>query len=445
MTNRFAIRFAFLLLAVFASTARGDGPGAPSHDWPHWRGPLGTGVAPDAEPPVEWNERDGRNIRWKTLLPGRGHSTPIVAGDHVFVTTAVPVGEALLPRYSKAPGAHDNLPVTHRQRFAVIALDRRDGRILWERTVREALPHEGHHETASFASNSPVTDGTYVYAFFGSHGLYCLDFGGKQHWQVEFEKMQSLHGHGEGSSPALHGHTLVVNWDHEGQSFVLALDKRSGEQRWKVGRDEVTSWASPIIIEQGGRPQVIVSGTKRMRGYDLADGRVLWECGGLSSNVVASPVSSRGMVFAGSSYEKRAFLAIDLAEARGDITGTKNVAWTRNRGTPYVPSPLIYDEALYFLGHYQGVLSRVEATTGADRPAPFRLPGITDVYASPVGAAGRVYVTDRDGTTLVIRHADKPKVLAENQLDDRINASAAIAGRELFLRGERRLYCLAED
>jgi outer membrane protein assembly factor BamB len=256
--------------------------------------------------------------------------------------------------------------------------------------------------------------------------------------------MESLHGHGEGASPALYGDTLVVNWDHEGQSFVVALDKHSGQERWKAERDEVTSWATPIIVEHNGKPQVIISGTNRVRGYDLASGKILWECGGLSSNIVASPVYGNGVVYVGSSYDKRALLAIRLDDATGDITGASNVLWSRSRGTPYVPSPLLYGDVLYFLTHYQGILNRVDAKTGKDRPGPLRLGGVTEVYASPVGAAGRVYVTDRSGLTLVISHSDTPRLLASNQLDDTLSASAAIAGKELFLRGEKALYCLAE-
>src|SRR4029077_7971050 len=204
-------------------------------------------------------------------------------------------------------------------------------------------------------------------------GLYCFDLEGKQLWDVDFGRLLPLHGHGEGSSPALYGDTLIVNCDHEGKSFVAALDAISGDEKWRVARDEITSWATPIVIEQGGRPQVIVNGTNRMRGYDLVTGKVLWECGGLSSNVVASPVYADGMVFAGSSYEKRALLALRLDGAHGDITGTNRVAWTRNQATPYVPSPLLYGDALYYLGHYQGVLSRINAATGKDRPGAFRL------------------------------------------------------------------------
>jgi outer membrane protein assembly factor BamB len=415
-----------------------------ARQWAQWRGPLGTGVAPHADPPVEWGGRGGKNIRWKTEIPGRGHSSPIVWGDRVFLTTAVPYGDALPPRHSTAPGTHDGIPVTHRHEFVVLAIDRRGGKILWQRTVHKALPHEGGHYTASLASNSAVTDGEHIFAFFGSYGLYCLDFDGEIKWEKQFGQMQTLHGHGEGSSPVLHGDTLVVNWDHQGQSFVIALDKRTGEQHWKVDRDEETSWATPIVVEHDGRPQVVISATNRIRGYDLETGEALWECGGLSTNVVASPVAGGGMVFAGSSYDTKALLAIRLTGARGDITGTNRVAWKRFRGTPYVPSPVLYDDSLYFLTHYQGVLTRVHAPSGDERPGPVRLGGLGNIYASPIAAAGRIYVTDLDGTTAVISHDANPKILAINRLDDPISGSAALVDRELFLRGERHLYCIAK-
>ena len=430
------------LVASVASAEDGAISSDAEFNWPHWRGPLATGVAPHAEPPLEWSE--DKNVRWKKPLPGLGHSTPIVWGDRVFLTTAIPIGEPFDPIYDRAPGSHDNLPVTHLHEFAIIALDRQNGNVVWQRTIQKKLPHEGGHQTGSLASHSPVTDGQHLFAHFGSRGLYCLDFNGEIKWHVDLGQMQSLHGHGEGSSPVLYGTTLIVNWDHEGQSFVVAVDKRDGKQLWKVLREEVTSWASPIVVEHQGMPQVIVSGTNRVRGYELATGRVIWECGGLSANVVASPVAANSMVYVGSSYDKRALLAIRLEGAAGDITDTKQIAWNRFRGTPYVPSPLLYGESLYFLTHYQGVLTRLQAQTGEERPGPFRLPGITDIYASPVGAANRVYVTDRDGTTVVISHSDIPRVLAQNRLDDQFSASAAVAGREIFLRGARSLYCIGE-
>jgi outer membrane protein assembly factor BamB len=444
--------FAARLLAVLAvgwlvATLAADEPGSNSaaeHNWPQWRGPLATGAAPHADPPLVWDS-DGTNIRWKTPIPGRGHSTPIVWGDRIFLTAAVPYGDALPPRPSTAPGNHDNLPVTHRHKFVALAVNRADGSIVWQQTLREALPQEQGHRTASLASSSPVTDGERLYVLFGSFGLYCLDLNGKLIWKADFGPMQSLHGHGEGSSPALHGNTLIVNWDHEGQSFVVALDKRTGRELWKVARKEVTSWATPIIVEHAGKPQVIVSGTSRIRGYDLASGKVLWECGGLSANIVASPVAGDGMVFAGSSYDKRALLAIRLDGASGDITDSDRIAWSRLRGTPYVPSPLLYDGMLYFLTHYQGILSRVDGKTGEDRPGAIRLDGIGNVYASPVAAAGRIYITDLSGATAVLAHSDIPRPLALNRLHEPVSASPALAGRDLLLRGEKFLYCLAEE
>jgi outer membrane protein assembly factor BamB len=289
-----------------------------------------------------------------------------------------------------------------------------------------------------------VTDGEHVFACFGSNGLYCLDLTGKQVWCQDLGDMQVKHGHGEGSSPVLHGDTLAVNWDHEGQSFVAAFDKSTGVQRWRVDRAEVTSWSSPIVVEHAGRAQLIVCGTERVRSYDLATGAGVWECRGLSHNIVATPVAADGIVIVGSSYEKRAMMAIRLDGAKGDITSTDRVMWRRQRRTPYVPSPLLYGKWLYFLNHYQGVLTRVEALTGAEPSGPFRIQKVFELYASPVGAKDRVYLSDRDGMTVVISHgAGVPEVLAYNQLEDGFSASAAIVGEEMFLRGSRYLYCIA--
>jgi len=412
-------------------------------NWAQWRGPLATGVAPHANPPVEWSEK--KNVRWKVELPGKGHSSPIIFGDRVYVMAAAPFGEAQTAVHDSAPGVHDSVPVTHRHQYMVMALSRTDGRIVWKKVVREEWPHEGGHTTGSQVSNSATTDGELIYAFFGSRGLYCLDTNGAVKWQADLGKMQTLHAHGEGSSPVLHGDTLIVNWDHEGQSFLYAFDKRTGKQRWKVARDEITSWSTPLVIEHAGKVQVIVSATKRVRGYDLTTGKELWECDGLTDNVVASPVHWRDLIIAGNSYYKQAMVAIRLAGAQGDISSTTNVAWRLNRMTPYVPSPLLYDDTLYHLRHNQNVLVRLDPATGQLRGELLRLDGIRDfIFASPVGAAGRIYVTGRDGATVVLRHDEKNSTLSVNQLDDSFSASAALVDRELYLRGERFLYCIAE-
>ena len=432
----------FFALSALAGYADGPNPEAMRY-WPQWRGPMATGVAPLADPPLHWSETN--HIRWKFPLPGKGHSSPIVWGEMVFVTAAVAIGPAQEPVYDHAPGAHDGVPVTHRHQFIALALSRREGALLWSSNLREEFPHEGGHETGSLASNSPVTDGERLYVFFGSRGLYCLDFNGRVKWQKDLGRMQTLHAHGEGSSPALYRDWLVVCWDHEGDSFLYAFDKYTGNQRWKVARDEKTSWSTPLVIEHDGKAQVVVSATRRVRGYDLATGALIWECAGLSDNVVSSPVYGFGMVFAGNSYYEQAMVAIRLAGARGDITKTDRVAWKLNRLTPYVSSPLLYNDTLYFLRHNQNILSRLEPTTGKARGEPLRLEGIRDIFASPVGAARRIYISGRDGATVVLRHDRENAVAALNRLDDSFSASPALVGRELYLRGERFLYCIADE
>ncbi|MDP6929450.1 MAG: PQQ-binding-like beta-propeller repeat protein [Planctomycetota bacterium] len=436
---------AFLASIGVAQEARPDRPGvaaaesaAPHHQWPQWRGPLATGVAPHGDPPIEWGET--RNLRWKTPLPGHGHSTPIVWGEMIFLTMAVPFGKALEPRPSTAPGAHDNSPVTHRQRFVVAGLDRRSGKILWQRPVREELPREQGHVSGTLASPSAVTNGRKIFASFGSFGIYALDLDGALVWEKDLGEMATKHGHGEGSSPVLHGQTLFVNWDHEGESFVIALDTADGAERWRIARDEASSWATPIVVEQAGRHQLIVPGTKRVRAYDTDSGEIVWECSGLSRNIVASPVAGHGMVFAGSSYDTRAMYGIRLDGSLGDITGTDQVVWSRRTRTPYVPSLLLLGEDLYFLRHYQNILTRVIASTGAEPGGPLRLEGLGNIYASPVAAAGRIYITDREGSTMVLAHGETPEILALNRIDEGVSASAAIVGDMIFLRGETSLY-----
>lgn len=412
-----------------------------SQGWPHWRGPFDNGVAPHGRPPIRWSETN--NVRWKTPLPGKGHSSPIVIDGKVFVTAAIPFGPETKPFYSGAEGAHDNFPVKQAHRFVVIAVDAATGKIAWETTVRETFPHEGGHYTGSLASNSPVTDGERLYADFGSRGLYCLDFDGRIVWQKELGRLNTRHAHGEGSSPAVSDHHLLVNRDHEKQSTLTALDKRDGKVIWQRPRDEMTSWSSPLVVTVDGRQQVVVSATGAIRGYELESGAELWRCGGLSRNVVASPVYGDGVLYAANSYDWQALLAIRLAGAKGDLTDTEAVIWKRNRLTPYVPSPLLYDGRLCFLRHNQNILSMIDPKTGEDLEGPFRLGGIREVFASPVAADGRIYITDRSGNTLVLGLGESTEFLGVNHLDDSFSASAAIVGDALYLRGERHLYCLA--
>jgi outer membrane protein assembly factor BamB len=326
----------------------------------------------------------------------------------------------------------------------VLALRRSDGKVLWERVVRGERPHEGTHPTGTWASASAATDGELVFAHFGSRGLYALDTNGKVVWEKDLGDMTIKLGFGEGSSPALGGDRLFVQWDHEGDSFVVALDRKTGKELWRKRRDEPTSWATPLVVEHGGRAQVVTSATNRVRSYDAATGELLWETPGMTQNAIPTPVHADGLVILTSGFRGNALLAVKLAEARGDLAASPAVAWKLDRDTPYVPSPLLYGDLLYFLKGNNGLLSCFEAKTGERHYGPERLEGVPNVYASLLGADGRVYVTGRDGTTAVIQRGPAFKVLATNTLDDGFDASPVAVDSELYLRGRRFLYRISE-
>ena len=309
----------------------------------------------------------------------------------------------------------------------------------------EEVPSAGTHTDGSWASGSPVTDGRHVYACFGTYGLYCLDMDGNKKWQKRFGVMKVVANFGEGASPVLCGDLLLMNWDQEGPSFLAALDKSSGVERWRVNRDETTSWATPLVTECGGKPQAIVSGTKRIRAYDPAQGALLWECAGMTANVIPSPVAEAGTLFCMSGFRGSALLAIRLDAAAGDITGKPGaIVWSRQKDTPYVPSPLLYDGRLYFTRGNDATLTCVDAAGGKPLYEAQPLAGLKGLYASPVAAAGRIYITGRNGATIVLKAGTAFQVLATNPLDESFSASAAVAGREIYLRGHKSLYCIAE-
>jgi outer membrane protein assembly factor BamB len=396
--------------------------------WPQWRGPHASGVSRSATPPIEWGE--GKNIRWKIDLPGRGASTPVIWGDRVYVSTAVPVG---------GTGARAQ------HRFLVMAVNRQDGKVVWQHTAREEAPHEGtHQEFGTMASASAVTDGQHVIASFESRGIYALDMNGKLVWQKDLGDKTMRNEFGEGSSPALYKDKLFIVWDHQGESFIVALNKATGAELWRSKRDEIDSWATPLVVESGGKAQVVTGAMRRVRAYDSDTGAVVWETGGLTMNPIPSPVSADGLVFLMSGFRGNSLKAIQFGDAKGDITGTPNVVWSLDRDTPYVPSPLLYDGVLYFLKSNNGLLSAFEAKTGKPLYQAQRIDALPSVFASPVGAAGRVYLVGQQGTAVVLKHGPSLEVLATNTLKDKFDASPALVDREMYLRGYENLYCVAE-
>ncbi|MFC1758024.1 PQQ-binding-like beta-propeller repeat protein [Planctomycetota bacterium] len=432
-------------------------------NWHQWRGPTGNGVAISANPPSEWSET--KNVKWKVQIPGKGSSTPIIWNDKVFILSAVKT-----EKMKEEPSRNQTQPIAVLQdtqqdpprrrgrgerrgrggggaapknyyEFAVICYNRATGEEVWKTVAAEAVPHEAGHGTNTFASSSPTTDGQHVYASFGSRGVFCFDMDGNQKWTRNFGEMRTAAGFGEGSSPALHGDTLVVPWDHEGDSFLVALDKKTGEDKWRVKRDERTTWATPLIVNDGQRTQVITNG-KVVRSYDLANGELLWECGGQASNPIPSPVLHDKTVYCMTGYRGYAIYAIPL-DAKGDITDSDKVTWSATEAAPYVPSPVLYKGQLYFTKSRNGVLLSRDAVSGDLLIKQTRLPGIDSMYASLVAAGDRIFATGRNGTTLVLKHGKEFEVLATNELDDAIDASPAIVGNEIFLRGDKHLYCIA--
>ena len=422
---------------LLAVSPAAQGAGA-DRFWPQWRGPDMTGVSHHADPPVEWSET--RNIRWKIEIPGRGSASPVIWGDRVFLLTAVPTGAS--PDASHAPLGGVQPRRAHQ--FLVLAIDRRDGRIVWQRTAREGAPHQASHAgNGTWASSSAITDGRHVFAYFESRGLFAYDMDGTLVWEKDLGDKLMRNQFGEGSTPVLYGDRLVIVWDHiGGQSFIAALDKNTGRELWRADRDEIDTWATPLVVEHAGRRQVVVPGMNRLRSYDLETGEVVWHSAGLTMNPIPSPVVADGLVYATSGFRGNNLKAVRLADARGDITGTNAIVWSLDRDTPYVPSPLLYDGVLYLLKTNSGIMSAFDARTGAPHYQLQRLEGVPNVFASPVGAAGRVYIAGREGTTLVIRSGPKFEVLASNDLDDGFDASPALADGELYLRGYRFLYSI---
>jgi len=429
-----------IVLVVLGPWALADDPGFAN--WPHWRGPLNNGTAPLADPPIHWDTNT--NIRWKTPLEGRGSATPIVWGDRIFVVTAIPTDRPGEPPAVNARFEKRTEPPAVLHQFVVLCFDRHTGKVLWRQIAAERVPHEGHHQTHSYAAGSPTTDGQHLYVSFGSFGIYCYDFDGHQKWRRDLGLINSRLGWGEAVTPVVHRDSLLLNWDTEAESSLICLDARTGETKWKTPREEKTTWNTPLVVTHGGQEQVVVNGTKAIRAYELATGKLIWECRGMTVNPIPSAVAAGDVVYVMSGYQGTAARAIRLG-GHGDITDTNQIVWKHDRGTPYVPSPLLLGQRLWFTQANANLLTVVDTASGKPVIDRERLPGVTNFYASPSAAAGRVYLVDRAGTTLVLKAGDKVEVLATNKLGDGIDASPVLVGKQLILRGEKFLWCIEEQ
>ncbi len=419
--KRMIALYMLAVLSLAGSVAAQDVAGL--DNWRQWRGPNNDGVAPSARPPITWSEHS--NIKWKVEIPGEGHSTPIVWRDRIYLLTAI-------------DGDGEN------KEFTVMCLDRNTGQVVWRDAAITSPPPGGRHETNTYASTSAVTDGQHLYLSFGSLGIYCYTLDGQKVWDRDLGDMQVFNDFGEAASPALYGDTLVVNWDHQGDSFIVALDAATGQDRWRKSRDEGTTWATPLVVEYEGRAQVVTNAQNRVRSYDLATGDLLWECGGQVRNPIPSPVKFEDLVICTTGYAGNATYAIPLAST-GDITDTDKIAWKNGKVGSYVATPVVYDGKLYITKERNGVVACFDARTGREIFGETRLPEANTLYASPVAADGRIYFASREGTTVVLEAGERFNVLAVNKLDDGVSATPALVGDQMFIRGEKHLYCIADE
>ena len=428
--------------AAAPQPAAAQAPQDARQNWHQWRGPFSNGsAAPDAAPPVQLDIKQPGN--WSLALPGEGASTPVVWQNQIFVLSAERTDRAAetpIPPHSDAKTQPPNVYY----RFIVTSADRQTGKIIWQKTAVEQVPHEGKHTTHTYAAASPTTDGKRLYVSFGSRGLFCYTLDGELIWQKDLGDMRTRFGWGEAVTPALAGDLLIVNWDAEEGSFITALKSDTGEQVWRKERpDEKTSWNTPLITAADGRTIAVVNGSGKARAYSVADGKVLWECGGQTTNAIPSPLQFEELAVCMSGYRSAASFAIPLNSA-GDVTGTDRIRWSFPEGTPYVPSPTLSGNRLYFTGNTGDILTVLDAAAGKPLTQKKRLSGVGNCYASPLAAGGHIYITGREGTTVVLQ--DKPPfdVVATSHLEGNFDASPVAVGSQLLLRSWNTLYSFSQ-
>lgn len=459
--KRCIVTASLLLLAIFGtafvSNSSSSSAPDPAH-WPQWRGPFSNGMARTAAP-TEFSLT--KNVKWKVAIEGRGFSTPVIWGDQMFLTTAIPTGKAAVAPVAEnrpqpptgAPpgrgpggpggGAGGGAAGGEEHKFVAMSIDRKTGKTLWERVVKTTTPHEGYHrQYGSFASNAPVTDGKYVYFSFGSRGLYCFDLNGKLIWEKDMGvQMRMRLQFGEGTGPTLYGNLLIHHFDQEGESFVVALDKRNGKEVWRQARDEQSSWSTPFIADAKGQKQIVISASKKTRAYDPANGKLIWECGGLGSNVIPFPAQQKDILLVMSGHRDPKLMAIRLGK-EGDLTGTDSVLWSQTRGTAYTPSPVLHDNKYYTLSD-NGLLSCFNATTGEPYYQQKRLPQTDSFKASLMGAGDKLYMASENGMVTVVKMGEQLEVVASNLFDDHFFvATPIVAEGELYLRSKTHLFCI---
>lgn len=444
MTGR-AIYVVILMVALLVPAV-----GVASDHWPQFRGPGATGVVEDPALPDTWSATE--NVVWKKPVPGMGWSSPIVWGERVFVTSVVKQGDTEAPRKGLYFGGERYDLSKDEHRWMVYALDFQTGRVIWEREAFRGLVRASRHLKNSYASETPVTDGKYIYAYFGNVGLFCYDMKGGLVWKKEFEPRQTRFGWGTAASPVLYGDRLFILNDNDQSSYLLALDKRTGRQLWQVDREVGTNWATPYIWETGQRTELIVPGTKAVRSYDQA-GRPLWEFHGMSSIVIPTPFAQLGLLYVASGYvgdQHRPVYAIRPG-ATGDIslregeTSNRYIAWSQRQAGPYNPSPIVYGDQYYTLLD-RGFFTAHDARSGREVYGKQRIDVNSGAFtASPWAYNGKLFCLSEDGDTFVIQAGPDYKLLGRNSLGEMCMATPAIARGSLFIRTAGNLFRIARS
>jgi len=418
-------------------------------DWPGFRGD-GQGISSETNLPLKWSDDEG--IKWKTPIPGAGPSSPIIWENRVFVTTAVADDPNVQTfRGGVYLGGDRRKPDDSEYTYNLICLDAGNGKILWDKAVKKQRPQTRRHTKNTYASETPVTDGKYVFASFGSAGLYCVDFDGKLIWQRDLGLMRRRAGWGTAASPVLFRNTVIVNCDGDDESYITALDKTTGEPIWRTERNENASWSTPFLFQSGDRTIVVTNAMRRMRGCDASTGKLLWECAGGSMITIPSPVATRELVFISSGHNllwRQPIVAV-RPDASGDITPDKGqssshgVAWMHTTGGPYVTSPIALGDYLY-IPIDKGYLTCYEALTGKMVYERQKLGDRNTITASPVAGDGKIYIQTEDGECYIIKPGPDFEILVVNKLDEVFCASPAVSKGRLFLRGRKHLYCIGK-
>jgi outer membrane protein assembly factor BamB len=440
---RHAVAASLTTLALGAAVQAGN--------WPQFRGPHGQGVSDEAALPSAWSP--ATNVAWKTAIAGLGHSSPIVWGNHVFLTTAIegePLPDAKPPVHMlqedpakpAEPFVHpDSLGADRKHTYKVIALALDTGAVRWEKVAYEGPVYDGRHKRSSYASPTPVTDGTRVFAYFGSEGVYAYDFAGKLLWKVDVGDIKTL-GMGTASSPVLYKNLVVLQCDEDNgeTSFITALDAKTGKTVWKTKRPTSVTWTTPVLVAAGGGEELVTAGNEFIIGYDPSTGTELWRAKGLESNTIATPLVGHGLVIVSAGYPTKKVIAIRPG-GKGDVSGSDRIAWTYDKGTAYVPSPILYGDYVYLITD-AGLLTCLDAKTGAVKYEGGRPPVPAKFIASPVAFGGNLYLTSTDGDTFVVKAGPAHEVVRTNELDEPVYASLAPAQGRLLIRGQSHIYCI---